>query len=131
MFASRPVLLAILLSVTFAPAASAQQPANEQTIELFSYGFRPGPIALAAGKEVTLKFVDTAGSGHDFTAPEFFAASRIVAGDVKEGRGRAARRRYEDGYPHPGGRRVQGTLQPPVSFDLRDAHDHRRALRSR
>jgi plastocyanin len=85
MFASRPVLLAILLSVTFAPAASAQQPANEQTIELFSYGFRPGPIALAVGKEVTLKFVDTAGSGHDFTAPEFFAASRIVAGDVKEG----------------------------------------------
>jgi plastocyanin len=85
MFASRPVLLAIFVCAAFAPAASAELPASGQTIELFSYGFRPGPIALAAGKEVTLKFVDTSGGGHDFTAPEFFAASRIVSGDVKEG----------------------------------------------
>ena len=43
-------------------------------------------ISLAAGREVTLKFVNKSTHGHDFTAPEFFAASRIVAGCAPGGK---------------------------------------------
>ena len=85
MFALRPVLLAMAFSAAFGPPASAQQ-GSEQTIQLYSYGFRPGPIALAAGKPVTLRFVNASRNGHDFTAPEFFAASRITGAAVAEGK---------------------------------------------
>ena len=55
------------------------KPANA-TIELFSYGFRPGPIALADGQAVTLKFMSSAAAGHDITAPsELFAGLQRVA----------------------------------------------------
>jgi plastocyanin len=67
-----------------ASAAPAQTPAA-QTISLYSYGFKPGPIALQAGRPVTLKFVNTSTKSHDFTAPEFFRASRIVSGNVTKG----------------------------------------------
>lgn len=75
----------------FVPALALLTPASAlaetpvQTISLYSYGYKPAPIWLTAGHEVTLKFVNTSGKGHDFTAPEFFAHSKIVSGDVKEG----------------------------------------------
>jgi plastocyanin len=56
-----------------------------QQIQLFSYGYSPGPIVLSAGQPVTLQFVNRAGKGHDFSAPEFFATARILAGSVKDG----------------------------------------------
>ncbi|GAA4743837.1 hypothetical protein GCM10023264_06310 [Sphingomonas daechungensis] len=79
----RRLLLLVPALMIVAPAAIAAPPV--QTISLYSYGYKPGPIALAAGQEVTLKFVNTAGKGHDFTAPDFFAHSKIVSGDVKQG----------------------------------------------
>ena len=82
--------LLLLIPAFVMSAATATAPV--QTISLSSYRFNPDPIILPAGHEVTLKFVNTSTKGHDFTAPEFFAASRIVAGeaprgevDVKEG----------------------------------------------
>ena len=78
----------ILLSVASAAcvsAAAAQPAAPVQTIQVFSFGYNPKPIQLAAGHEVTLSFVNQAESGHDFTAHEFFAASRIVAGAAPNG----------------------------------------------
>jgi len=86
MFASR--LAAVLLGVAaLAPASStAQAPAAPvQQIEMYSYGYKPSPIVLAAGKPVTLTFVNRAGKGHDFTAKRFFASSRILAGSAPEG----------------------------------------------
>ena len=81
----RLLLLASTLASLSAAAVAAAPPV--QTIELYSYGFKPAPLALAAGHEVTLKFVNTSTHGHDFTAPEFFKASRIVAGAVgKDGK---------------------------------------------
>ena len=74
----------ILFSATIVPAA-AQVPA-EQTIHLSSYAFAPAPIRLSAGKPVTLTFVNDSGKGHDFSAKEFFAASRITAGNVANGK---------------------------------------------
>lgn len=56
-----------------------------QPVLLYSYGYSPNPIVLAAGQPVTLQLINRAGKGHDFSAPKFFAASRIVSGPVEDG----------------------------------------------
>ena len=60
------------------------QPAA-QTIQLYSFGYTPNAIHLAAGRPVTLNFVNTAGGGHNFSAPSFFANARIVSGSAPNG----------------------------------------------
>lgn len=72
------------LSLSIGSAACAQ--AASETILVWSYGFSPHPIHLAAGRQVTLNFVNRSGSGHDFTAGSFFAHSTIVSGDVRDGK---------------------------------------------
>ena len=74
---------AALLSLAFAPSAPAQPPG--QVIVVWSFGFSPNPIRLAAGRPVTLTFVNRSGSSHDFVATTFFANSRILGGDVMQG----------------------------------------------
>lgn len=64
-----------LLGAASAPAV--------QPIRLYSFGYAPGPIVLTAGQPVTLQFTST--GSHDFTAPAFFAASRILSGPVDRG----------------------------------------------
>ena len=71
------------LSLGFASPTLAQPAAV--TINVTSFAFAPKPIHLAAGKQVTLTFVNSSGSSHDFTAKEFFAASRIVSGSAAKG----------------------------------------------
>jgi plastocyanin len=80
-------LAAAALCVAAAASSSAQAPVAPPVhqILLYSYGYTPSPIVLAAGKPVTLTFVNRAGKGHDFTAPKFFASSRILAGHVERG----------------------------------------------
>jgi plastocyanin len=80
-------LAAAALCIVAAASSSAQAPvaAPVQQILLYSYGYTPSPIVLAAGKPVTLTFVNRAGKSHDFTAPKFFASSRILAGHVARG----------------------------------------------
>jgi plastocyanin len=87
MVPSRFVAAALLCAAAVAPASSsAQAPAAPvHQILLYSYGYTPNPIVLAAGKPVTLMFVNRAGKGHDFTAAKFFASSRILAGSVSGG----------------------------------------------
>lgn len=70
--------------LNYSAPAHAQTPAA-QTIDVRSFSFSPVPIRLAAGQPVTLTFVNSSGSGHDFTAKEFFAASRITAGTAPGG----------------------------------------------
>lgn len=81
-----PTRLAAAAALSLAGSAAATQTVPPvHTIHLYSYGYDPDPIVLIAGKPVTLTFVNRAGKGHDFTAPKFFAASRIVAGNVGKG----------------------------------------------
>ena len=82
----RPVRLSLVLACTLAALApaSAQAPART-TIHLDSYHFMPNTLRLAAGKAVRLEFVNRSGKSHDFTAPQFFAASRILAGNPAGG----------------------------------------------
>jgi plastocyanin len=76
-------LAAALLAAALAASAAAQPTA--QTIQVYSYGFGPHPIHLAAGQPVTLVFVNQSGSSHDFTAHRFFASSTITAGAAPDG----------------------------------------------
>jgi plastocyanin len=69
-----------LLGAAPAPAQPAQL-----VVQVYSYGFAPQPIQLAAGRRVTLTFVNQSGSSHDFTAKSFFANSRILAGEASDG----------------------------------------------
>lgn len=75
------VTLALALAFT-APAVA--QPAA-QTIQLYSFGFTPKAIRLAAGRPATINFVNTAGGGHNFSAPSFFATAQITSGSAPNG----------------------------------------------
>ena len=75
---SRRAAVALMSLFVVAPAA-AQQPA-QLMVQVWSFGFAPNPIRLAAGRPVTLTFVNRSGSSHDFTAPGFFQHARIVSG---------------------------------------------------
>ena len=56
-----------------------------QTIELQNFSYTPQAISLAAGKPVTLTFVNRAKGSHDFTAKSFFSHARILSGSAAKG----------------------------------------------
>jgi plastocyanin len=78
---ARGALIGAILSL--GGAAMAQPVA--MSIEIWSFGFSPHPIHLAAERPVTLTFVNRSGNRHDFTAGEFFASSRIMDGRAEGG----------------------------------------------
>jgi len=73
-----------LLPLCFAATASAQAPA-QYVVQLSNFAYAPHPIVLAAGKPVTMTFVNRSGSGHDFTARAFFQHAAITAGAAPGG----------------------------------------------
>ena len=77
----RAVLLALALTAPL-PALAQDAPAAPQTVEvrLSSFSFDPRAIALTAGRPVTLHLVNTGGGGHNFSAPQFFAAAHLAQG---------------------------------------------------
>jgi plastocyanin len=82
----RVAALAALPLALSAPIAAQPAPqGSAQTILVWSFGFSPHPIQLAAGRPVTLAFVNRSGSSHDFTAKTFFGTSRILRGDAADG----------------------------------------------
>ena len=74
---------AAALSLVFSVPTAALPPG--QTIVVWSFGFAPNPIWLAAGRPITLTFENRSGSSHDFTAKTFFAYSRITSGAAPGG----------------------------------------------
>jgi plastocyanin len=82
MIASRLAAAAALSLVFSVPIAASP---GGQTIAVWSFGFAPNPIRLAAGQPITLTFQNRSGSSHDFTAKQFFASSRITAGGAPDG----------------------------------------------
>ena len=71
--------------LAFAGAAPASPTGAQLTIDVRNFAFNPTPIHLAAGRPVTLTFINRSGSNHDFTARAFFAASSIRAGAAPGG----------------------------------------------
>ena len=80
----RPTLLLAAAALAAGPAAAQPVP-PVQTVILYSYGYAPQVLYLAAGRPVTLQFVNRSGKGHDFTARQFFRSSRILAGRADGG----------------------------------------------
>jgi plastocyanin len=74
---------AAAMSLLAAAPVSGQQPA-QVVVQVWSFGFAPNPIRLAAGRPVTMTFVNESGSSHDFSAPGFFQHARITAGAAPE-----------------------------------------------
>lgn len=78
----RPILLALLIAL---PTAAAAQP-RTVGVRLSSFDFTPSTINLRAGEPVVLHLVNSGGGGHNFAAPQFFAAARAVSGPVRDGK---------------------------------------------
>ena len=58
------------------------QSAAQQRVELSNFDFTPHELHLRARQPVALVLVNGASGGHDFSAPEFFAAARIEPADA-------------------------------------------------
>lgn len=56
--------------------------AQQVDVRLANFSFAPDQIELQAGKPYVLRIVNTESGGHDFTAPEFFAAASIAPVDA-------------------------------------------------
>ena len=71
------------------PALAQDAPASPRTVEvqLSNFSFSPRAIALTAGQPVILHLVNNGGGGHNFSAPQFFAAATGVSGAVHDGTG--------------------------------------------
>ena len=71
------ILLPLVLAL---PAAALAQAPRTVEVRLTSFDFTPKTIHLRAGQPVTLRLVNPGNGGHDFSAPQFFAAARVAAG---------------------------------------------------
>lgn len=58
--------------------------ANAQPVEvtLSNFKFTPNHIRLRAGTPYALHLINVASGGHDFAAPEFFAAAKVAPEDA-------------------------------------------------
>jgi len=73
---------AVTLLLLALPAASLAQAPRTVEVRLTSFDFTPKTIHLHAGQPVTLRLVNPGNGGHDFSAPQFFAAAQIPAGQT-------------------------------------------------
>ena len=76
------VALAAGLIACSATSQAVAQAAAEQRVELSSFDFTPRALHLRAGQPYTLVLTNVASGGHDFSAPEFFAAARVQPSDA-------------------------------------------------
>jgi uncharacterized cupredoxin-like copper-binding protein len=63
-------------------AAGAFADAAPVEVTLENFDFNPSTLHLRAGRPYRLELHNAAGGGHDFSAPEFFAAARIAPADA-------------------------------------------------
>lgn len=84
----RPYFLPFAAILCSPNATVAQNESAVRTIEvkLSSFDFAPATIHLKSGGPILLHLVNTGSGGHNFAAPEFFAAASGVSGPVRKGR---------------------------------------------
>lgn len=81
------------LSLMLSPLLLAAAPpdwgtAHDVEVRLSSFAFMPDKIELKSGEAYRLHLVNTASGGHNFDAPQFFAAAQMAPSDqgrVKKG----------------------------------------------
>jgi len=78
---ARPFVLAALLTPTGvmneAWAQTDNATGNLINISLTNYAFTPGALNLKTGTTYHLHFINSGSKDHNFSAPEFFAASQV------------------------------------------------------
>ncbi|HYZ48565.1 MAG TPA: cupredoxin domain-containing protein [Sphingomonas sp.] len=80
----RYVLLALALFALTSSARAAPSDwgaAHQIEIRLANFSFTPNKIELKSGGAYRLHLVNTANGGHNFDAPEFFAAAQVAPSD--------------------------------------------------
>jgi uncharacterized cupredoxin-like copper-binding protein len=65
-----------------APASLDFANAEQVEVTLKNFDFVPSEVRLQAGRPYELVITNAADGGHDFTAPEFFAAAQIMESDA-------------------------------------------------
>jgi plastocyanin len=70
-------LASFALVAAASASAQAPQPAAV-TVTMENFKFEPSAIQLKAGAPAILHLVNTAGGGHSFSAPQFFAAAKLA-----------------------------------------------------
>lgn len=82
----RPLLF-LSLALLASPAAAQTDWSRAPVVEvrLSSFDFDPGRVRLPADRPVRLRLVNTSGGGHNFSAPQFFAAAQVASGPVSDG----------------------------------------------
>lgn len=79
-YAKLLAMLCLVSSPVLAQAPDWSQ-AAQVTVTLSSFHFDPGTVHLHSGQPVVLHLVNGGSGGHNFSAPEFFAAAQIRAQD--------------------------------------------------
>ena len=77
-FGSLLVLLAVPLTL---PGEGVAQSVTPVSITLTNYAFNPGALTLQTGVTYQMHFINSGSKDHNFSAPEFFAASQVTAED--------------------------------------------------
>lgn len=70
--------IALPLGLGLAAPAVAQPQAATVAVTMSNFKFEPNALQLRAGVPTVLHLVNSAGGGHNFTAPQFFAAARLA-----------------------------------------------------
>lgn len=78
----RYTLLNCLLLIS---SAAAAQPVERIDVTLANFKFAPATIHLHHGRHYQLRLSNSGSGGHNFVAPEFFAATQVAGGAVKDG----------------------------------------------
>lgn len=111
--------LLLALALLAAPAAAQREPewrtAPEYDVLLRPFAYDPRLIRLEAGRPVRLRFVNAGRGSHSFSAPAFFRAAELRAGDgdlVASGRFRLA----------PGERRTIALVPARGRYNVRSAN---------
>ena len=77
------LLLPLLL---LAAPGAVQAQGRTVAVTLSNFDFTPSTIRLRAGEPVVLHLVNSGRGGHNFAAPQFFAAASGVSGPVNGGK---------------------------------------------
>lgn len=70
--------LAIVTLALTVPVTAAEQ-AEKVTVAMANFNYTPADLHLKSGHSTAIHFVNNGSGGHDFTAPEFFAAATMDA----------------------------------------------------
>ena len=63
------------------PEDSAAQTATPIGVTLCNYAFTPGTLNLKSGVTYQMHFINSGSKDHNFSAPDFFAASQVAPAD--------------------------------------------------